>query len=183
MRLRLLKKIFDIRRHYYYKVDKTQPLSFPNSELYIKDISFENYQDIHEYFPKHTPKFYDFLKHGDKGLYGYINGRLVAYAWVILNRHNSSKKVCGYFHLPGNAAYVHFCRVLDNFQGKKIYQTMLAHIYTKLFQEVDNIYIDTEIVNQPANRAVRKTNGLVIGQLIRVIILGQTVITFEKHEG
>jgi hypothetical protein len=174
------KKIFDIRRHYYYRVDKTQSFSFPNSELYIKNISFENYQDIHEYYPKHTPKFYNFIKHGDKGIYGYINGRLAAYAWAILNKQNSPKKVCGYFHLPGNAAFVHFCRVMDDFKGKKIYQTMLAHLYTKLFQEINDIYIDTDIDNYPANQAIKKSNGIVMGKLTRVICLKQTVITLKK---
>ena len=178
--MKVLKKIFDIRRHYYYRIDKTLPLSFPNPELYIKNVSMENYQDIHEYFPKHTPKFYEFLKHGDKGIYGYINGRLVAYAWAILNKQNSSKKVCGYFHLPGNAAFVHFCRVMDDFQGKKIYQTMLSYMYTDLYQEVNDVYIDTEIDNFSANQAVKRSNGIVMGQMIRVVFLGQTAITLKR---
>ena len=178
--MRFLKKIFDIRRHYYYRVDKTQPLSFPNSEVYIKCISLENYQDIQEYFPKHTSKFHDFVKRGNKGLYGYIDGRLVAYAWAILNKQNSSKKVCGYFHLPGNAAYVHFCRVMNNFQGKKIYQTMLAYMYNELYQEVNDIYLDTEITNLPAQQAIKKSNGVVMGKLTRVICCKQTVITLKK---
>ena len=176
------KKIFDIRRHYYYRVDKSQPLSFPNQELYIKAISVENCRDIREYFPKHAPKFCNFVERGDKGMYGYINGRLVAYAWAVLNKQSSSKKVCGYFHLPANAAFVHFCRVLDDFQGKKIYQTMLAYMYHELYQEIDDIYIDTEIDNHPANQAIKKSNGIVIGQLIRVVFLGRTVITFVKNE-
>ena len=179
--MKFLKKIFDIRRHYYYRVDKTLPFSFPNQELYTKAVSVENYQDIDEYFPKHTSKFYNFIKHGDKGMYGYINGRLVAYAWAIINKQNKSKKIRGFFTLPGNAACVHFCRVMDEFQGKKIYQTMLAYMYNELYQEVNDIYLDTEVTNQPAHQAIKKSNGMVTKQLIRVICLGKTVITFNLN--
>ena len=175
----IFKKIFDIRRHYYYQVDKTLPFSFPNRELCIKAVTMENYHEIDEYFPKHTSKFYNFVKRGDKGMYGYINGRLVAYAWAILNKQNKSKKICGYFNLPGDAAFVHFCRVMNDFQGQKIYQTMLAYMYSELFQEVNDIYIDTEINNLPANQAIRKSNGMVIGKLTRVICLKQTVLTLK----
>ena len=178
--MKFLKKIFDIQCHYYYQVDKTQPFSFPNRELYTKAVTVENYHEIDEYFPRHTSKFYDFIKRGDKGIYGYINGRLVAYAWAILNRQNKSKKVCDYFYLPGNAAFVHFCRVIDEFQRQKIYQTMLAHMYNELLQEVNDIYIDAEIDNMPANQAIKKSNGIVIGKLARVICFKQTVITFKK---
>ena len=175
-----LKKIFDIRRYYYYRVDQTQPLSFPNSELYIKPVSAENYEDIKEFFPQHVSKFYTFVKRGDKGIYGYINGRLVAYAWAILNKHNHSKKVCGYFLLPENAAYVHFCRVMNDYQGKKIYQTMLAYMFRNLGREVKDIYLDTEITNLPAQQAIKKSNGIVHGKLTRVICCKQTIITLKK---
>lgn len=181
--MKIFKKIFDVRRHYYYRIDKTKPFAFPNQELYVKAISVENYRDIQEYFPKHVHKFYDFVKHGDKGIYGYINGKLVAYGWAILNQQSRSKKVRGFFPLPGNSACVHFCRVMDDFQGKKIYQTMLAYLCTELYQDVSDIYLDTEIDNYPAHQAIQKSNGKVTGQLTRVVSLGRTIITLKRIFG
>ncbi len=175
-----LKKIIDIRRHYYYQVDKSQPLSFPNPNLYTKAITPENCRDIQEYYPNLAPKFCAFVEQDHKGLYGYIDGQLVAYAWAILNNRDTSKKIRGFFPLPSNAACVHFCRVMDNFRGRKIYQTMLAHMYICLYRVVNDIYLDTETTNRPANQAVKKSNGEVIGQLTRVICLGYTVMTFKR---
>ena len=174
------KKYFGIRQHYYYRVDKTRPFAFPNAELHVKTVTKENYKDIQKRYPKRVPLFYSFLENGNKGFYGYINGRLVAYGWAILNKQNRSKKVRGFFPLPGNAACIHFCRVMDDFQGKKIYQTMLAYMYKELYQEVNDIYLDTEITNQAANQAVNKSNGEIVGRLIRFVFLGRTLLTFKQ---
>lgn len=172
-------KLFEIRRYYFYKVNKPSKFIFFNNKLDVRIVSLENYRDICNYSHKLSPVFLSFLQQGNKGLYGYIDGKLVAYAWSILNKGEKTKRVRGFFPLKGNAACVHYCRVFDKYQGMKIYQTMLSHLYCDLYGEVDAIFLDTEITNIPAQRAIEKSWGEKQGKLVSVVILGKTVITFK----
>lgn len=175
-----MKKLFEVRRYYYYRVDKSSDGAFLNRDIEVRPISMENYREIDSYNQALLPVFRSFLMHDNFGLYGYLNGKLVAYAWSILNKRSKCKRVRAFFSLLGDAACVHYCRVLDEYQGRKIYQTMLAYLYRELFQKVNFVYLDTEISNVPAQRAIEKSGGQLQGMLVRVMLLGKTVVTFKR---
>ncbi len=177
-----MRKLFEIRRYYYYKVERVPEFIFLNKEVQIKVVSWENYKDICECIPNLEPVFRSFLECGNVGIYGYLEGHLVAYAWSILNKGKTLKKVRGFFPLPGDAACVHYCRVLESYRGRKIYQTMLACLYRILYKEVCDIYLDTEVTNIPAQKAIEKSHGKVQGELVRVMFFGKTLFIFKRRE-
>jgi hypothetical protein len=171
-----------IRRHYYYKVDTDRELPAVNSDVTVVAVDVNNCSDVAVYDPRLVDKFRRFHEEGQQGMYGYVDGRFVAYAWAILNTKGKTCRVRGFFPLPAGAACVHYCRVMDEYRGRKIYQTMLIRMYEALYSMTKEIYLDTEVNNQPANRAVMRVNGMVTGYLTLVLCAGRKVITFMRRK-
>lgn len=175
-----MKQLFEIKKYFYYKIDGPVFLTSINKDIILKEVTFGNYKDIVSYNPQLVSVFESFLKQGKIGLYGYINGQLVTYGWAYINKKRCSQRVRDCFKLPSDSGYVFYCRVLDAFQGKKIYQTLLCQMYQRLWKEINNIYIDTNWNNISAQRAITKSGGLLQGKLVQVCVLGRTLFVIKR---
>lgn len=171
--------VLSIKKHYYYRVDPVQCGLNCNNSLVLREVTVENYEEILLFRKDVVDTFRTFIDNKDIGLYGYINNLLISYAWCVLNKNNQMKIVRSFFKLPPNAAYVHYCRVSEQYQKQKVYQTMLFYIYKRAYEEVDEIYLDTEVDNISAQCAILKSGGMFQGSIIRFLIFGKDVFAYK----
>ena len=107
--------------------------------------------------------FKSFLSDGERGIYGYLNESVIAHGWAIVNHTSTHQLVAGYFDLPPHAAFIHFCRVDEKYRGNKVYQELLSVLCENLVDYT--IYIDTNIKNSPAQKAIQAVGAKYIYNL------------------
>ena len=165
--LRKVRRQFLLRRQQVFCFDNIGEVRsvLPEAPVSFLDVTYDNVDRITQFrAEKYATVFRGFLDAGQLGLYAEVDSRVVGHAWAIVCR----KRTClgnGYLRLRSREAMIHFCRVEGRYRGQSIYPAMLAGMCNRLFerQGASRIFIDTEVDNMPALRAIKKVGPKPIG--------------------
>jgi hypothetical protein len=174
---------FCIRRQIVYVMQKENlPDIVSRSDINVSKITLDNVIDGASMRTKsHIQKFECMIHDGQIGLYGYdVNGNVVCHVWAI--PYINSALVKGYFKLSDKTALIHYCRVIEEMRGRGVYRYMLLKLYQELFSnETEKIYIDTEIDNFAAQKAITATGALYLFNLFTLSFRGRLLFSKEKR--
>jgi hypothetical protein len=99
--------------------------------------------------------FLNFLREGSLGVFLYRHDTWIAYGWM------SRPSMLGPQHLPrrirsSSVYWIFYCRTRDGFGGLGFYKLVLRLLAQRAMQECENanVYVDTEINNMAARRAI-----------------------------
>lgn len=150
----------------------------PANEENIKDVL--NFQDS-----KYIDIFREFIKSGDIGYLGYLDGKCIHRSWVvctpqIVNLHRFLK-----MRLLSDEAFIHYCETAEYARGKNIYPHVLTEIVDNFlsFKEKKTIYISADSKNLPSIKGIEKAGFEKIAKIGILVILGIKIIIILDKKG
>ena len=164
---RLLRQIFQVRRHAVFSMDSPDTLRPQETRIPVNLVPVEeaNVGRAAAFWrDREVDKFRRFLSEDQLGVYALSDDTLVGHAWALVCRQ-PKRLGCGYFPLTEGQALIHYCHVSEEARGKNIYPAMLVHLVRRLFDEarVHTVFIDTESINQPSIRGIEKVGFAPLG--------------------
>lgn len=145
-------KIFFIEIRHIYELGE---LTYISSEATIKKVTLDNVCDVsHFQNISYVDIFREFLKIGDCGYYGYIDGKCIHRSWVKFNHQKVYLNQFFPYTLKPNEAYIHYCETSIKARGRNVYQNVLSII------AIDNldkkIIISADDKNFASVKAIKK---------------------------
>lgn len=176
--LHYIKRLINIKTSIVYTVNT--PIEKEASRYEFCQIRLNNVERVAEIRNKSMAKtFVDFIKAGERGYYAIRSNCCVAHGWIITNSTPKSKLVCDYFVLPPKSTFIHYCYVNEKQRGKGIYRQLLTYLYSSISKDLD-IYIDTDIANIAAQKAIQRSGAKYIYRLSVLRIAGKKIIQFKR---
>jgi RimJ/RimL family protein N-acetyltransferase len=122
----------------------------------IRAVTETNVEDARVFDPpKRLDEFRAFLARGDRGWYGYVDGRWVHRSWLV---HGPAvmRLWAGYgtWPVPDRGAYIHYCETTPEARGRGIYPAVLNHIARETGSH--DLYITTDVGNTASRRGIEK---------------------------
>lgn len=159
-----LKKILFILSRKLFTYDKITILrycsggSLPKRSIKIVRVNESNLKDVLNFNSvKYIDVFMSFLKAGDVGYYGYIDGSCIHRSWVI----KGENIVYPHWGLPmiltDKQVFIHFCETSEQARGKGVYPAVLSKI-TQEFSHENDVLISINSSNHSSIRGALKAN-------------------------
>ncbi len=176
-----IKRIGSVKTELVYKIPKNAIKPPISERLVFKEINASNLQSLERLRNKEViNRFEEFIARGERGFFVLYNGEVVAHGWLIFNP-SQPRKVCDYFNLPAASGFIHYCYVDTRFRGKGIYKYLLSEMSNYYYENSEGtLYIDTNINNLPAQRAILSTGGIFIFKLTIWRFLGKNVLIIKR---
>lgn len=135
----------------------------------IRAVTEANVEDARVFDPpERIAEFRSFLARGDRGWYGYVDGRWVHRSWLV-NGPATMRLWAGYgaWPVPAVGAYIHYCETVAEARGRGIYPAVLTHIAHERGSK--DLFITTDVGNAASRRGIEKA-GFVECARIRVSV-------------
>jgi len=136
----------------------------------IRAVTDANVDDARVFDPpRRLEEFRGFLARGDRGYYGYVDGRWVHRSWLVQGPA-TMRLWLGYGAWPVSAggAYLHYCETVAEARGRGIYPAVLSFAARQARERgVRELFITTEVGNTASRRGIEKA-GFVECARIRV---------------
>lgn len=142
------------------------------SPVEIRPVTSDNVEDARVFDPpRRIDEFRAFLARGDRGYYGYLDGRWVHRSWLV---HGPAVMRLwagfGAWPIPAGAAFLHYCETLVEARGRNIYPAVLSHAVSHARERgVHDVFITTEVANTSSRRGIEKA-GFVECARVRVSV-------------
>lgn len=131
-------------------------LTEPEARVEIRAVTEANVADAIGFDPpRRIEEFRSFLARGDRGWYGYVDGRWVHRSWLV---HGPAVmrlwRGYGSWPIPPKAAYIHYCETVAEARGRGIYPAVLGRIAYET--RIHDLFITCEVANAASRRGIEK---------------------------
>ena len=139
----------------------------------IRMVTYKNVTDVLNFKGKrYLKKYRKFLDAGDKGYFGYLNGKCAHCSWVQFGEKEISLSLSLKKKIKEDEAYIHYCETASCARGKNIYPAVLTRIVDDIKDKYKNIYISTNSKNISSQKGIIKAGFVEIDRIKIMIILG-----------
>jgi hypothetical protein len=138
-------------------------------DIKIKAVNESNLNDARSFQDEsQLSLFRKFLKRGDKGFYGYLEGKCVHRSWVVLPPRQAEVHLFCRRPLNPDEVFIHFSETAGWARGRNIFTQVLAHIGEEFKDK--HVFISVGQDNSSSIKSVRKAGFSELSRIhVRVI--------------
>ena len=143
-----------------------------SSPVELRDVTPANVDDARAIDPPHrVEEFRRFLARGDRGVYGYLGGRMVHRSWLVRGPTVMTLwSRFGAWPVAAGAAYIHYCETAPDARGRNIYPAALIHLARD--SGAGDLFIATEEANAASRRGIEKAGFVEIAHITLRVAFG-----------
>lgn len=163
------KKILEVMTRVVFGMDSLDSVVSVSSDLPVTIVSVTD-EDVDRVVDfrdeSRVGAFRRFLTRGDRGVYAWLDGQVVAHAWAFVPDRDE-RRFHNYIRVRAGEALIHDCQVREDLRGHGIYPSMVATMCRQLFQDngTKRVLIDTDPGNAAALSGIRRVGFRPVGLL------------------